>query len=64
MNKDTNAVKKTGSLGITDKTNYLFSGTLVNNGTAIGVVVDTAMTTEIGKIQDEVQKAAAEKKSE
>lgn len=36
------------------KINYLFSGTLVNNGTAIAVVVNTGMFTEIGKIQSEV----------
>jgi magnesium-transporting ATPase (P-type) len=43
-------VAKTNKLGITDKTNYLFSGTLVNNGTALAIVVETGMTTEIGKI--------------
>lgn len=39
---------------IQDKINYLFSGTLINNGTANAVVVSTGMQTEIGKIQEQV----------
>jgi magnesium-transporting ATPase (P-type) len=34
--------------------NYLFSGTLINNGTATGVVVSTGMRTQIGIIQQQV----------
>ena len=36
---------------ITDKKNYLFSSTLVANGSAIGVVISTGMQTELGIIQ-------------
>lgn len=50
VNKVTEVVTKTKDVGITDKVNYLFSGTLVNNGTALAVVVDIGMTTEIGII--------------
>lgn len=39
VNKETNLIKKAIDVGITDKINYLFSGTLVNNGTAIAIVV-------------------------
>lgn len=50
VNKDVNPIKKTTDVGISDKSCYLFSGTLVNNGCAIAIVVETGMTTEIGKI--------------
>jgi P-type Ca2+ transporter type 2C len=38
----------------------LFSSTVINYGSAIGVVVYTGMNTAIGRVQDEVQKAAEE----
>jgi Ca2+-transporting ATPase len=38
----------------------LFSSTVINYGSAIGVVVYTGMNTAIGRVQDEVKKAAAE----
>uniref|UniRef100_A0A7S4EYK7 P-type Ca(2+) transporter n=1 Tax=Chrysotila carterae TaxID=13221 RepID=A0A7S4EYK7_CHRCT len=43
---------------IQDKRNMLFSGTTVSNGQAIGLVVATAMRTEIGQIQANVQTAS------
>jgi len=39
---------------ITDRVNYLFCGTYVTNGTAIGVVTGTGNNTEIGKIASSV----------
>lgn len=48
------------SARIQDKKNMLFSGTTVSNGSALGVVVATGMSTEIGKIQANVQAAAQE----
>ena len=38
----------------------LFSSTVVNYGHAVGIVVYTGMNTAIGRVQDEVQKAAEE----
>lgn len=38
----------------------LFAGTAVANGSAVGVVTDIGMATEIGKIQDAIQEAAQE----
>ncbi|KAL4466566.1 hypothetical protein ABPG72_010617 [Tetrahymena utriculariae] len=63
VNKTIAPISKTEA-GVLDKINYLFSGTLINNGTAIAVVVQTGMTTEIGKIQKEVQDADKETKDE
>lgn len=42
------------------KKNMLFSSTTVSNGSCLGVVVGTGMSTEIGKIQSAVNKAAEE----
>jgi Ca2+-transporting ATPase len=42
----------------------LFSGTLVNNGSAIAVVTNTGMFTEIGKIQNEVTEAQEDKEED
>jgi len=38
----------------------LFSSTVINYGTAVGVVVYTGMNTAIGRVQDEVKKASQE----
>jgi Ca2+-transporting ATPase len=43
-----------------DQKNMLFSSTVINYGSAVGVVVYTGMKTAIGRVQDEVQKAAEE----
>lgn len=59
-----NPISKKENVGVLDKINYLFSGTLINNGTAIAVVISTGMKTEIGKIQQEVQEAGKETKDE
>ena len=56
--KTTEPVAK--SARIQDKKNMLFSGTTVSNGTCVGVVVATGMSTEIGVIQSQVQQAAEE----
>jgi len=57
ITKGVAAVSKDTQNGILNKINYLFSGTLVNNGSAIAVVTNTGMFTEIGKIQNEVTEA-------
>ena len=44
----------TGSKQIADQTNMLFAGTNVTSGRAIGLVVATGNTTEIGKIAQDV----------
>lgn len=64
VNKTINPITKKENVGVLDKINYLFSGTLINNGTAIAVVISTGMKTEIGKIQQEVQEAGKETKDE
>lgn len=64
VNKVIKPITKTSEVGVLDKINYLFSGTLVNNGTAIAVVVQTGMTTEIGKVQQGVQEADKETQDE
>lgn len=46
------------------KKNYGFSSSLVNNGTAIGIIVGTGMKTEIGIIQSQVVEAGKEKADE
>ena len=38
----------------------LFAGTAISNGSCIGVVNNIGMATEIGKIQQQIQEAAAE----
>ncbi|KAL1521948.1 hypothetical protein AB1Y20_021595 [Prymnesium parvum] len=43
---------------IQDKKNMMFAGTTISNGGAIGVVTATGMSTEIGKIQANVQAAS------
>ncbi|CAD8072999.1 unnamed protein product [Paramecium primaurelia] len=63
VNKTTDPVVK-DKAAVQDKINFLFSGTLVSNGTAIGIVCCTGMKTEIGKIQKEVQEAAKEKQED
>jgi magnesium-transporting ATPase (P-type) len=45
VNKSLEAIKKTSAVGVSDKTNILFSSTLVVNGSAIGVVVTTGILT-------------------
>ena len=57
VNKDVAAVKKSDPV-LQDKTNTLFSGTNVTTGRVQGVVVGTGMSTEIGKIQDELNDKA------
>ena len=42
---------------IQDKKNMMFSGTTVSNGAAVGIIVATGMSTEIGQIQEAVQEA-------
>ena len=43
-----------------DQKNMLFSSTVINYGSAVGVVVYTGMSTAIGRVQEEVQGAAQE----
>jgi len=48
VSKNERLIKKDASLG--DQKNMAFAGTFVTQGTAEGVVVETAQTTELGKI--------------
>lgn len=43
------------NLSLGDQRNMAFSGTLVQSGTALGIVVETGDTTEIGKINQALQ---------
>lgn len=47
-----------------DKLSIAFSGTLVEIGSAIGLVASTGMKSGIGKIQEQIQKAQEDKKEE
>lgn len=53
IEKTSATIKKTVATG--DQVNMAFSGTLVQTGSAIGVVVETANSTEIGKINQALQ---------
>jgi magnesium-transporting ATPase (P-type) len=44
----------------TAKANMVFSGTLVSKGKGIGVVVATGMSSQMGKISEEMEQAAKE----
>ncbi len=50
VNKITGALGKKGKIGVLDKINSLLAGTLVNNGTCVGIVYNIGMKTEIGII--------------
>jgi len=50
VNKSIDKLKLKEGAGVLDKINIMFSGTLVVNGSAIGVVCDTGMKTEMGII--------------
>ncbi|KAF1299992.1 HAD-IC family P-type ATPase [Enterococcus sp. JM9B] len=53
VEKNTERIKTDASPG--DQSNMGFSGTLVQAGTAVGIVVETGDTTEIGKINQALQ---------
>lgn len=57
-------IKHLKKVDIQAKKNYGFASSLVNNGTAIGIVVGTGMKTEIGIIQSQVVEAGKEKADE
>jgi len=63
VNKDIDIPKNTNENVIQAKTNMLFATTVVVNGIGRGMVVQTGMKTEIGKIQKAVQDASAEEES-
>jgi magnesium-transporting ATPase (P-type) len=47
--------------GVSSMTNMVFSGSTVTSGSALAVVTQTGQTTEIGKINSDVQQSKAEK---
>ena len=51
---------KTGGDVLQDQTNMLFSSTIINYGSAIGIVTFTGMSTAIGRVQQQVREAAEE----
>lgn len=53
IEKSSEPLQTTVSIG--DQRNMAFSGTFVQSGTAIGVVIETGNTTEIGKINQALQ---------
>ncbi|MEE9323310.1 MAG: calcium-translocating P-type ATPase, SERCA-type [Candidatus Aenigmarchaeota archaeon] len=53
VSKDSGILK---NVPLADRKNLAYTGTLVTYGRGIGVVVETGMTTEIGKIAEVVQK--------
>eukprot|EP00331_Platyophrya_macrostoma_P007514 CAMPEP_0176423202 /NCGR_PEP_ID=MMETSP0127-20121128/10150_1 /TAXON_ID=938130 /ORGANISM="Platyophrya macrostoma, Strain WH" /LENGTH=1036 /DNA_ID=CAMNT_0017804121 /DNA_START=15 /DNA_END=3125 /DNA_ORIENTATION=- len=63
VNKYVDIVKNKEAV-IIEKTNILFSATLVATGTVIGAVFATGMSTEIGEVQAQVGEAKDEKKDE
>mmetsp|Transcript_2437 Transcript_2437/g.3637 ORF Transcript_2437/g.3637 Transcript_2437/m.3637 type:complete len:1052 (-) Transcript_2437:248-3403(-) len=62
VSKDVETLKLTENV-IQSKTNMLFATTVVVNGNARGIVMQTGMKTEIGKIQSAVQEAGKEEDS-
>ncbi len=59
VTKDT-ATLEPGAIPLGDRANLVFQGTSVAGGTAQGVVVATAMATELGRIAGLIEKAGAE----
>ena len=59
VDKRTDAVKDI-DIELQGKTNMLFSGTAVSSGSCVCVVNSTGMSTEIGKIQSQIQAASEE----
>lgn len=49
---------------IQKKSSMMFAGTTIANGTVIGIVTHIGMGTEVGKIQEQLQAAAAERAEE
>ncbi|MGD2201733.1 MAG: HAD-IC family P-type ATPase, partial [Candidatus Bathyarchaeota archaeon] len=47
-------------VGVGDRTNMVFTGTVVTNGRAVGLVTETGMSTEFGKIAGMVQSVVVE----
>jgi len=59
VDKRVDAVKD-ADIELQGKTNMLFSGTAVSSGSCVCVVNSTGMSTEIGKIQSQIQAASEE----
>eukprot|EP01065_Artemidia_motanka_P001189 TRINITY_DN10555_c0_g3_i1.p1 TRINITY_DN10555_c0_g3~~TRINITY_DN10555_c0_g3_i1.p1 ORF type:complete len:1040 (+),score=363.16 TRINITY_DN10555_c0_g3_i1:106-3225(+) len=59
VNKTSDAVG-TRDCEIQSKESMLFSGTSVAGGSCVGIVTETGMKTEIGKIQDQIREAEKE----
>lgn len=61
INKVTDALAaKQFDCEIQSKVNMFFAGTTVSNGSALALVTHTGMSTEIGKIQEQIQEAKAQ----
>lgn len=59
VQKQTEALKSGGEV-LQEQKNMLFSSTVINYGSALGVVTFTGMQTAIGRVQAEVREAAEE----
>ena len=59
VQKNIDTMKNGGDI-LQDQRNMIFSSTIVNYGSAIGVVVFTGMKTAIGRVQKQVSEAAEE----
>ena len=46
---------------LADRTNMLYMGTTISTGRAVGIVTDTGMSTELGKIASDIADAATPK---
>jgi P-type Ca2+ transporter type 2C len=60
VNKTVKTLDKSGGDILQEQRNMIFSSTIVNYGSATGVVAFTGMNTAIGRVQEEVKKAAEE----